>query len=98
MAEDLTSNDKLDAVRIYRMFTGAASAYLGIEPDQNYANEDAVIYNATGTHAAADPYRGAAVIGTTRSFGQTGAADAGLVITPGLILLGVGLFFLLRSE
>jgi hypothetical protein len=94
--DDLTASDAQDKVRAYRMFTGLASTFLGIEPDQNYASEDAAIGSPVGVHAVADPYRGAAVQGKTTAFGST-TSGGGLVLSPGLLLLALGAFFLLKK-
>ncbi len=97
MDETLNSDNAADKVRTYRMFTGIASAVLGLEPDQNYANEDAYIGSPFGVHAVADPSgRGAVVQGTSIPFNRT-AAGGGFVITPTLILLGLGAWFLLKK-
>lgn len=98
MEDTLTNDQAADKVRAFRLFSNLASAALGIEPDQNYANEDAYIGSPFGVHASADPYRGAVVQGRTNRFdtGSTSGAGA-LVITPGLILLGLGAWFLFKK-
>lgn len=92
----IAASDQIDAARAIRMFANLASTALGVTPDQNYASEDAYLGNYTGQHAAADPYRGAAVQGTTTPFGQT-AASGGFVITPGLLILGAVVWLVLKK-
>lgn len=98
MDETLTSSEAADKVRTYRMFSGIASAVLGLEPDQNYASEDAYIGAPSGAHIVADPYRGAVVQGTTRS--ATGASTGvrtGFVVTPVMIMVGLGLWWFMSQ-
>lgn len=91
----IATSDQVDAARAIRMFANLASTALGVAPDQNYASEDANLTNYTGQHAASDPYRGAAVQGTTVPFGQT--TVGGVVISPGLLILAALAWLLLKK-
>jgi hypothetical protein len=93
--ETLVAQDNADLGRSIRMFANLVSTALGATPDQNYASEDAYIGNGVGQHAAADPYRGSAVQGRAEVFGNTVAG--GFTITPGLVLLLVAGWFLLKK-
>jgi hypothetical protein len=97
MDDTLTSNDAADRVRTYRMFSGLLSNVLGVEPDQNYASEDAWIGAPVGYHVTADPYRGAAIQGKSITVGNGNAQPQGLVIPPVLLLLGLGLFLMSKK-
>lgn len=98
MEDTITNDQALDKVRAYRMFTGLASAALGVYPEGNYAHEDAWIGNTTGQGITADPYRGAAYTGTSqRVTNGTQASAGGLYIPPVLILLGLGLWAMHRK-
>ncbi len=99
--QQVAANDVADRVRAVRLFSGFLSTALGVEPDQNYASEDAYIGNPMGLHAVATPYRGTAVQGRTDAFGNpvfsNGQGGAGFAITPGLLLLGAGLWWLMKK-
>lgn len=95
--QQVAANDLADRVRAVRMFSGFLSSALGVEPDQNYASEDAYIGNPYGMHTVATPYRGTTVQGRTDMVGATGTAGAGFVLTPGLLLLGLGLLWLVNK-
>lgn len=94
-SQSYAPNAAADWVRANRMFANLGSLALGAGQDQNYASEDAYIGNPSGVAIIMDPYRGAAVYGTTNSVGEVGSTtDGQLVISPGLILLGAALLWL----
>jgi len=95
--DDLTNSEAADKVRAYRMFSGIASAVLGIEPDQNYASEDAYIGAPVGFHVTSDPYRGTAVQGKSTMVGTASGNGGGFVVTPALLLLAGLAFFMLKK-
>lgn len=84
-----------DEERTKRAFVGFLSSALGI--DQNYAGEDSYIGSAPDQYVIANPDGSFSVQGRARSSLQSPAAAAGLVIPPGLLLLGGLLFFLARK-
>lgn len=93
--QQVAASDVADRVRAVRMFSGFLSTALGVEPDQNYASEDAYIGNPMGYHTVATPYRGTTLQGRTDMVGV--GQGAGFVLTPGLLLLGLGLLWLVNK-
>ena len=95
MADQITNDEAADKVRAYRMFTSLASAALGVEPDQNYAGEDAYIGAPAGVHQVSDPYRGSVVQGTSnRVTTSTGTVSGGLLDGVPVLLLLAGAWLL----
>lgn len=82
-----------DEDRTKRMFIGLLSSALGV--DQTYAADDYHVGNAPDQYVIANPDGTYSVQGRARSNLNSGAAAAGLVIPPGLLLLG-GLFLAVK--
>lgn len=93
--QQVAANDIADRVRAVRLFSGFLSTALGVEPEQNYASEDAYITNHFGVNTVATPYRGTTIQGRTDMVGV--GQGAGFVLTPGLLLLGLGLLWLMNK-
>lgn len=82
-----------DEFRTKRLFVGLLSSALGV--DQTYANEDYNASNAPDSYIIANPDGTFSVQGRARSNLNSRQVAAGLVIPPGLLLLG-GLFLLVK--
>lgn len=85
-----------DEERTKRAFIGFLSSAVGL--DQTYANDDPFVGQQTGQYVIANPDGSYSVQGRSASNQQsiTGAAS-GLVITPGLLVVGFLLFLALRK-
>lgn len=90
-----TQAQNADEERTKRAFIGFLSSALGV--DQSYTSEDAVPSNQTGQYTIANPDGTVSVLGQPVSNAQRGiSAPAGIVITPGLLLV-IGLVLYLAS-
>jgi t-SNARE complex subunit (syntaxin) len=91
-AEVMTADEQ----RTKRMFVGFLSSALGI--DQTYANEDGYVGNASGQYIIANPDGTYSKVGQSVSNQNNGSAAAGLVLTPGLLMVGALIAFLMFKK
>ena len=87
--QDTAQVQQADEFRTKRLFVGLLSSALGI--DQTYNNDDYYASNAPDQYVIANPDGTFSVQGRARSNLNSASTAAGLVIPPGLLLLG-GLF------
>lgn len=89
--------NQADTERTKRLFVGFLSSALGV--DQTFANDDMNPTNAPGQYIVANPDGTYSTIGRSQSNLNSAQSpiNSGLVITPGLILLAVAAFFLLKK-
>lgn len=88
--------NQADTERTKRAFVGFLSSALGV--DQTYAYEDAQVGNAPGQYLIANPDGTYSQLGRSYSSqNQSAVPAAGLVLTPGLLLLGLAAYFLLKK-